>query len=100
MRRSTSASVVDEMAPICTRIELAPVEPTDEIAGRNEFNKPAPRQIAPFCPMPRISLTAMSVRQAWFRLATTFEPMKPAPPVTKNIDTAASPLEVSPSPRL
>jgi hypothetical protein len=37
----------------------------------------------------------MSVRPASFRLATTFEPMKPAPPVTNNID-AVSPLEVDP----
>jgi hypothetical protein len=31
-------------------------------------------------------LTAMSVRPASLRLATTFDPMNPAPPVTNNID--------------
>jgi hypothetical protein len=33
------------------------------------------------------------VRPASLRLATTFDPMNPAPPVTKYID-AAAPLEV------
>ena len=32
---------------------------------------------------PGWSLTAMSVRPASFRAATTFDPMNPAPPVTK-----------------
>ena len=49
--------------------------------------------------LPRISLTAMSVRPASLRLATTFDPMKPAPPVTNNID-AVLPLEVTADPRL
>ena len=50
-----------------------------------------------FWPVPRMSLTAISACPASLRLATTFEPMKPAPPVTNNID-AAIPLERTPSP--
>ncbi len=44
-------------------------------------------------------MTAMSGRPASLRLATTFDPMKPAPPVTSNID-AVIPLEVTADPRL
>ena len=43
--------------------------------------------------LPRMSLTTISVRPASLRLATTFDPMNPAPPVTNNID-AATPLEM------
>src|SRR6202011_135532 len=35
---------------------------------------------------PSRSLTTMSERPASLRLATTFDPMKPAPPVTNHID--------------
>jgi hypothetical protein len=39
-----------------------------------------------------MSLTAMSAHPASLRLASTFDPMKPAPPVTNNID-AVTPLK-------
>src|SRR5215467_1347159 len=38
---------------------------------------------------PRTSQTAMSVRPASLRLATTFDPINPAPPVTNNIGPPA-----------
>jgi hypothetical protein len=41
-----------------------------------------------------VSLTAMSECPASLRLATTFDPMKPAPPVTNNIDVV-TPHEVA-----
>src|SRR5580700_1814841 len=96
IRRSTLFSVVDEMAPICTTASsLRPSsQRSNSPAGTNSANR-RPAKLRHFCPVPRISLTAMSVRPASFRLATTFEPMKPAPPVTNNID-AVSPLEVDP----
>src|SRR5678815_147263 len=37
--------------------------------------------------LPKWSLTTMSLRPASFRLATTFDPMNPAPPVTNSIPT-------------
>src|SRR6185312_4979061 len=96
IRRSTLFSVVDEIAPICTT--ASSLRPSSQRrsspAGTNSASWRDAR-LRHFCPVPRISLTAMSVRPASFRLATTFEPMKPAPPVTNNID-AASPFEVDP----
>ena len=77
------------------RVELAPFEPAQQIAGRNEFGELPCREIAPLLPGAENIVDAMSVRPTSFRLATTFEPMKPAPPVTNNIDTA-SPLEFDP----
>src|SRR5207253_2105923 len=38
-----------------------------------------------FWSVPSTSLTTMSLRPASLRAATTFEPMNPAPPVTKSI---------------
>ena len=38
-----------------------------------------------FWSVPSTSLTTTSVRPASFKAATTFEPMNPAPPVTKSI---------------
>src|SRR6185436_21061314 len=40
-----------------------------------------------FSSLPKWSLTTMSDCPASFRLATTFDPMNPAPPVTKSIPT-------------
>ena len=49
--------------------------------------------------VPIQSFTAMSLRPASLRLATTFDPMKPAPPVTKIINASRWELE-APGPPL
>ena len=67
-------------------IELAAIEPGQEIGGGHQIGKPASGKIVPFAVgCQGKSLTAMSARPASLRLATTFDPMKPAPPVTKSI---------------
>ena len=46
---------------------------------------------------PSQSFTATSVRPASLRLATTFDPMNPAPPVTKIINASQGRLGARPS---
>src|SRR5579862_993020 len=87
MMASPSVAVVEEMAPICTTASsLRPSSQRKRSAGGT---KSAIRRWARLCHLPSLpsmSLTAMSVRPASLRLATTFDPMNPAPPVTNNID--------------
>ena len=66
-------------------IELAAIEPADEIMRRHEIGKRRFCRLRHLPSLPSVSQTAKSVRPASLRLATTFDPMNPAPPVTNNI---------------
>src|SRR5208283_900411 len=94
MTRSASVAVVDEMAP--RRTTASSLRPSSQrkrsAGGTNSASCPRAR-LRHLPSLPRISFTAMSARPASLRLATTFDPMKPAPPVTNNID-AARPVKV------
>ena len=84
---SPSVAVVAEIAPICiTASSLRPSsQRTDRSGGTNSASWRF-RRLRHLPVVPSQSLTAMSGRPASLRLATTFDPMKPAPPVTNSID--------------
>ena len=94
MTRSASVAVVEEMAPRCTTASsLRPSSQRNRSAGGTNSASWRPARLRHLPSLPSISLTAMSARPASLRLATTFDPMNPAPPVTNNID-AARPVKV------
>ena len=87
MTTSPSVAVVEEMAPICTTASsLRPSSQRNRSAGGTKSANWRLARLRHLPSLPSMSLTAMSVRPASLRLATTFDPMNPAPPVTNNID--------------
>src|ERR1700730_8648814 len=87
MIASPSVAVVEEMAPICTTASsLRPSNQRKRSAGGTKSAIWRLARLRHLPSLPRMSLTAMSVQPASLRLATTFDPMNPAPPVTNNID--------------
>ena len=66
-------------------VELAALQPARQVGRSNHVGELALLQVAPFAVMPSQSLTTTSARPASLRLATTFDPINPAPPVTNNI---------------
>src|SRR6185312_7605075 len=95
MTASASVAVVDEMAPRCTTASsLRPSSQRIRSPGGTKSASWRLPRLRHLPSLPRLSLTAMSGRPASLRLATTFDPMNPAPPVTKYID-AAAPLELA-----
>ena len=87
MTASPSVAVVEEMAPICTTASsLRPSSQRKRSAGGTKSAIWRLARLRHLPSLPSMSLTAMSVRPASLRLATTFDPMNPAPPVTNNID--------------
>src|SRR5208282_1780660 len=94
MTASPSVAVVDEIAPRCTTASsLRPSSQRQSSAGGTKSASWRLPRLRHLPSLPRTSLTAMSARPASLRLATTFDPMKPAPPVTKSID-AIRPVKV------
>src|SRR5580700_7494347 len=84
---SPSVTVVEEMAPICTTASsLRPSSQRNRSGGGTKSAIWRLARLRHLPSLPRMSLTAMSLRPASLRLATTFDPMNPAPPVTNNID--------------
>src|SRR5580693_5978161 len=87
MMASPSVAVVEEMAPICTTASsLRPSSQRKRSAGGTKSAIWRLERLRHLPSLPRMSLTAISVRPASLRPATTFDPMNPAPPVTNNID--------------
>src|ERR1700730_18641136 len=87
---SASVAVVDEMAPRwMTASSLRFSSQANRSAGKMKSASWRFPRFRHLQSLPSISLTATSLRPASFRPATTFEPMKPAPPVTKNIEAFA-----------
>ena len=87
MTASPSVAVVEEMAPRCTTASsLRPSSQRNRSAGGTKSAIWRLARLRHLPSLPSMSLTAMSVRPASLRLATTFDPMNPAPPVTNNID--------------
>ncbi len=84
--RSPSVAVVSEMAPMwMTASSLRPDSQAIRSAGGTKSAIRWWARLRHLSPSPSTSLTAISAPPASPRLATTFDPMKPAPPVTKNI---------------
>src|SRR5580704_4196032 len=87
MTASPSVAVVEEIAPICTTASsLRPSSQRNRSAGGTKSAIWRLARLRHLPSLPSMSLTAMSVRPASLRLATTFDPMNPAPPVTNSID--------------
>ena len=84
--RSASVAVVSEMAPRwMTASSLRPSSQRNRSAGGTTSASCRLARLRHLPSVPSTSLTTMSVRPASFRAATTFEPINPAPPVTKSI---------------
>ena len=85
--RSPSVAVVSEMAPMW--MTASSLRASSQAASSAGGTRSAIWRLARLRHLassrPSVSLTTMSVAPASLRLATTFDPMKPAPPVTKNI---------------
>ncbi len=89
---SPSRAVVSEIAPRwMTASSLRPSSQRGRSAGGMKSASWRFCRLRHFVSLPSISFTTTSPRPASFRLATTFEPMKPAPPVTNNIDARPRP---------
>src|ERR1700728_5238004 len=87
MMASPSIAVVAEMAPRwMTASSLRPSSQRSSAAGGIKSAICRPARLRHLPSLPSISLTAISARPASLRLATTFDPIKPAPPVTNSID--------------
>ena len=83
---SPSVAVVSEIAPMwMTASSLRPSSQANRSAGGTTSANWRFAKLRHLPSAPRTSLTTTSVRPASLRLATMFEPMKPAPPVTKII---------------
>ena len=78
---------VGDGAHVDDGVELAAVEPAPSARpaapSRRRWRLARLRHLASSCPSR--SLTTMSLAPASLRLATTFDPMNPAPPVTRNM---------------
>src|SRR5580693_4109961 len=95
MRTSPSVAVVDEIAPRCiTASSLRPSSQRIRSAGGTKSATCRLPRLRHLPSLPRLSLTATSVRPASLRLATRLDPMNPAPPVTSSID-AVEPVDVA-----
>src|SRR6185437_16183758 len=89
--RSPSVAVVSEIAPMW--MTASSLRPSSQPRSSDGGTKSASWRLARFChflPGPSISETTTSARPASFNAATIFDPIKPAPPVTSNIDVPAS----------
>src|SRR5580700_11258665 len=88
---SPSVAVVAEMAPRwMTASSLRPASQSRRAAGGTKSASWRFCRLRHLPSLPSVSLTTTSVRPASLRSATTFDPMKPAPPVTKSIETPSS----------
>ena len=88
--RSPSVAVVSEMAPRwMTASSRRPFSQSMQFRRRHDIGELALGQIAPFAVMAEQSQTTTSARPASFNAATTFDPIKPAPPVTSNMPIPA-----------
>ena len=84
--RSASVAVVSEMAPMwMTASSLRPSSQPNRSAGATTSATCRLARLRHLPSVPSTSLTTMSVRPASLRAATTFEPINPAPPVTRSI---------------
>ena len=91
MMASPSRAVVDEIAPRwITASSFRPSSHCRSSAGGTKSTICRRARLRHLSSLPRISLTATSAHPASLRLATTFDPINPAPPVTSNIDTVQS----------
>ena len=89
---SPSVTVVSEMAPRwITASSLRPSSQRNRSAGATMSATWRFCRFRHLPSEPSQSFTATSVRPASLRLATTFDPMKPAPPVTKIISASQGP---------
>src|SRR5271154_2832050 len=87
MMASPSVATVEEMAPRwITASSLRVSSQRISSPGGTKSANRRPVRLRHLPSLPSVSLTAISVRPASLRLATTFDPMNPAPPVTNNID--------------
>ena len=83
---SPSRAVVSEIAPMwITASSLRPSSQREEVPRRHDVGEPALLQVAPLAVAAEQVVDGDVARPASSRLATTFDPMKPAPPVTNNI---------------
>src|SRR5262245_38449641 len=102
MTRSPSVAVVSEMAPRwITPSSLRPSSQANRSPGATTSASWRLPRLRHLSPVPSTSLSTISARPASLRLATTFDPMNPAPPVTNNIRyprrAAAPPLPFAPA---
>ena len=70
-------------------LQPAALQPVHQLRGRHEIGKLALGQIAPFAVMAEHVAHRHVARPASFNAATTFDPIKPAPPVTSNMPSPA-----------
>src|SRR5262245_28244510 len=92
--RSASVAVVSEIAPrwmTASSLRLSS-QPNSSLGGTTSATCRLPR-LRHLPSAPSSSLTAVSARPASLRLATTVDPMKPAPPVTNNMPAPQPPPE-------
>src|SRR4051812_16376469 len=88
--RSPSVAVVSEIAPRWTTASsLRPFSQSASCAGGTMSASWRLARLRHLPSWPRKSLTTTSLRPASFNAATTFDPIKPAPPVTSNMPTPA-----------
>ena len=89
--RSPSVAVVSEMAPRwMTASSRRPFSQSISSAGGTKSASWRLARLRHLPSWPRMSHTATSARPASFNAATTFDPIKPAPPVTSNMPSPAS----------
>ncbi len=85
--RSPSVAVVSEIAPMW--MTASSLRPSSQAISSDGGTKSATLCLARLRHLasswPSRSLTTTSAAPASLRLATTFDPMKPAPPVTRNM---------------
>src|SRR5216684_2874095 len=88
--RSPSVAVVSEMAPRwITASSFRPISHSISSVGGTKSASWRLARLRHLASWPIRSLTATSARPASFNAATTFDPIKPAPPVTSNIPCPA-----------
>ena len=90
--RSPSVAVVSEMAPMW--MTASSLRPSSQLINSAGGTRSATWRLARLRHLasswPSRSLTTISLAPASLRLATTFDPMNPAPPVTKNMPYLAA----------
>src|ERR1041385_4760891 len=85
--RSPSVAIVSEIAPKWIMpSSLRPSNQPDSSEGGTTSSNRRLARLRHLPARPSTSHTATSLRPASFSAATTFDPIKPAPPVTSNID--------------
>ncbi|MGC0396791.1 hypothetical protein ABIF91_009177 [Bradyrhizobium sp. USDA 241] len=96
--RSPSVAVVAEIAPRWIMASnLRPLSQSGSSAGGTISTSCRLARLRHLPSVPSRSQTTTSLRPASFSAATTFDPIKPAPPVTSNIPTTC-PLFLVPGP--